>query len=116
MSRASSNISTSAAMIRLDELGEREIEGLRPDMALVGAAASRREIYNYTGRLMRVLGSPAAVLPTHWDIYSVPFDAPQDTALARLADFAREVHAGSPTARDHSEVLRPDRHSADGRI
>ena len=46
---------------------EREIEGFRPDVVLVGAAESRREIYDYTGRLMRVLGSPAVVLPTHWD-------------------------------------------------
>jgi hypothetical protein len=78
---------------------EREIEGLRPDVVLVGAAESRREIYDYTGRLMRALGSPAVVLPTHWDNYFVPFDAPQDTALPRLADFVREVHAASPTTR-----------------
>ena len=78
---------------------EREIEGLRPNDVLVGAAESRREIYDYTGRLMRALGSPAVVLPTHRDNYFVPFDAPQDTDLARLADFACEVHAASPTTR-----------------
>jgi L-ascorbate metabolism protein UlaG (beta-lactamase superfamily) len=35
---------------------EREMEGLRPDIALVGANPQRREIYDYTGRLMRALG------------------------------------------------------------
>src|SRR5215472_17404720 len=32
---------------------EREIEGLRPDVALIGAGGSRREIYDYSRRLMR---------------------------------------------------------------
>jgi hypothetical protein len=37
---------------------EREMEGLRPDLALVGANSQRREIYDYAGRLMRALGHP----------------------------------------------------------
>ena len=57
---------------------ERAIEGLRRDVVLVDAAESRREIYDCTWRLMRVLGSPAVVLPTRWDNYFVPFDARQD--------------------------------------
>ena len=38
---------------------ERELEGLQPDVVMVGAAGSRKEIYDYTGRLMRVLALPA---------------------------------------------------------
>src|SRR5271169_5962999 len=38
---------------------EREIEGLEPDVVLVGAAASRKEIHDYSGRLMRDLHFPA---------------------------------------------------------
>jgi hypothetical protein len=34
---------------------EREIEGLEPDVVLMGAGPSRKEIYDYTGRLMRDL-------------------------------------------------------------
>ena len=45
---------------------EREMAGLRPDVALVGAGASRRESYDYAGRLMRALGHPAVVFPPHW--------------------------------------------------
>jgi len=78
---------------------EREIDGLRPDIVLVGAGDSRAEIYDYTGRLMRALGFPAVVLPTHWDNYFVPFSAPQDTSLVRLEGFVREVHAASPNSR-----------------
>lgn len=78
---------------------EREIDGLRPDIVLVGAGASRLEIYEYTSRLMRALGNPPVVLPTHWDNYFVPFTAPQDTSVARLQSFVREVHAASPQTR-----------------
>jgi L-ascorbate metabolism protein UlaG (beta-lactamase superfamily) len=37
---------------------EREIGGLTPDVVLVGASGARREIYDYTGRLMRDLHFP----------------------------------------------------------
>jgi hypothetical protein len=44
---------------------EREVQGLRPDVVLMGAGASRAEIHDYAGRLMRALSFPATVLPTH---------------------------------------------------
>ncbi len=40
---------------------EREIEGLKPDVALVGAMPERREIYDYMGRLLRALEAPPLV-------------------------------------------------------
>jgi len=52
-----------------------------------------------TARLMRALGNPPVVLPTHWDNYFVPFTAPQDTSVARLQSFVREVLAASPQTR-----------------
>lgn len=51
---------------------ERELEGLTPDVALIGAGGSRKEIYDYCGRLMCVLHYPPLVLPTHWDNFLVP--------------------------------------------
>ena len=54
---------------------EREIVGLEPDVVLVGAAASRKENYDYSGRLMRDLHFPALVLPTQWDNFTAPFGA-----------------------------------------
>jgi hypothetical protein len=50
---------------------EREITGLRPDIAIIGAGRSRNEIYHCTARLMRALGNPATVFPTHWDDYGI---------------------------------------------
>ena len=52
---------------------EREVDGLRPDAALIGAMPERQEIYHYTERLLHALGYPRVVLPTHWDRFNVPF-------------------------------------------
>jgi L-ascorbate metabolism protein UlaG (beta-lactamase superfamily) len=78
---------------------EREIQGLRPDVALVGANPSRLEIHDYAGRLMRALGYPHVVLPTHWDNERLPYDAPQDAAKAAVRRFSEDVRAVSPTTR-----------------
>ena len=78
---------------------EREVEGIRPDVALVGAMPERREIYDYTGRLMRALGYPRLVLPTHWDRFNVPYEVSQEPAVQRLQSFLTEVKGASPGTR-----------------
>jgi len=78
---------------------EREIEGLRPDVALVGAGQRRLEIYDYTGRLIRALGYPPLVIPTHWDDYGFPYQASQEEAIQRLESFVNEVKTVSPKTR-----------------
>lgn len=75
---------------------EREIAGLEPDIVLMGAGASRKEIYDYTGRLMRDLHYPAVVLPTHWDNFLVPYEASQQPALEALQSFLKEIAVASP--------------------
>jgi L-ascorbate metabolism protein UlaG (beta-lactamase superfamily) len=75
---------------------EREIVGLDPEVALIGAGASRKEIYDYSGRLMRDLHYPPIVLPTHWDNFLVPYDASQQPALEALQSFIKEIAAASP--------------------
>lgn len=75
---------------------ERELQGLKPDVALVGAGPSRKEIYDYTGRLMRVLNHPKLVLPTHWDNFTAPYDASEQREIDALQSFVREVKAASP--------------------
>ncbi|HEV2386931.1 MAG TPA: MBL fold metallo-hydrolase [Candidatus Acidoferrales bacterium] len=78
---------------------EREVAGLRPDVALVGAMTERREIYHYTARLMRALGDPPLVLPTHWDAFNVPYGMSQQPAIDRVQSFVAEVKAASPNSR-----------------
>lgn len=78
---------------------EREIAGLRPDVAMIAAARQRLEIFDYTGRLMRALGNPRVVFATHWDEQSFPFGAPQDDRLREAEVFVREVKTVSPRTR-----------------
>ncbi len=75
---------------------EREVDGLRPDVALIGAMPERHRIYRYTERLLHALGYPPLVMPTHWDRFNVPYDAPQQPAIDRLQSFIAEVRAASP--------------------
>lgn len=81
---------------------EREVEGLRPDIAIVGALPNRHEIYDYTGRLMRALGHPATVFPTHWLYCGAP--AWKDSMTKDVKEFAQEVKATSP----ESNVIIPN--------
>lgn len=75
---------------------EREIVGLEPDVVLVGAGASRKDVYDYAGRLMRDLHYPSLVLPTHWDNFLVPYEASQEPALQALQSFVQEIAVASP--------------------
>lgn len=78
---------------------ERNLEGLRPDVALVGAMPDRNEVRDYASRLLRVLNYPRLVLPTHWDSFNVPYELSQRPAIARLQSFFGEVRAASPHSR-----------------
>jgi L-ascorbate metabolism protein UlaG (beta-lactamase superfamily) len=76
---------------------EREMEGLRPDIALVGANSQRLEVHDFTGRLLRAVGKPAVVIPSHADAYGDP--NPSAAALADRKKFQEEVRAASPASR-----------------
>jgi L-ascorbate metabolism protein UlaG (beta-lactamase superfamily) len=79
---------------------EREMDGLRPDVALIGAIKANGgtdEIYDYMGRLMRALGNPKTVLPTHLDAYGDP--AEQSAIAVSRRVFADEVRRVSPKTR-----------------
>ncbi len=89
---------------------EREVEGLRPDIALVGAAPSHLEIWEYTPRLMRALGFPSVVIPTHADNFRVPYGSPTAYRTEWVDSFAEEVRVASPDSRviipRHLEAFR----------
>jgi hypothetical protein len=94
---------------------EREVQGLRPDVALIAAARQRLEIHDYTARLLRALGFPRLVIATHWDEQSLAYGATQDARLREASVFVKEVKQASPRTRvvvpRHFEriVLRPKR-------
>jgi L-ascorbate metabolism protein UlaG (beta-lactamase superfamily) len=82
---------------------EREVAGLRPDIALVGAAPSHLEITDYTPRLMRLLGFPPVVMPTHADNFQAPYGSPLAVRTEWIEPFAAEVRAATP----ESELILP---------
>jgi L-ascorbate metabolism protein UlaG (beta-lactamase superfamily) len=71
---------------------EREVAGLHPDVALVASDPMRKEIYDYTGRLLRAL-------PRTGDWSQLPFDPSFAKQLKNADEFAAEVHAVSPQSR-----------------
>ena len=75
---------------------ERELTGLQPDVVLVGAGSSRKELYDYSGRLMRALICPALVLPTHSDHFLSPTRISEQSATDALQSFVKEIAAASP--------------------
>jgi len=97
---------------------EREVQGLRPDVAMIAAARQRLEIHDYTPRLMRALDRPRLVFATHWDEQSLPYGAPQDQRLREVEVFVKEIKAVSPRTRVvvprhfESHTLAPKRPSA----
>ncbi len=78
---------------------ESALTGLRPDIALLGAMPERNNIDDYTPRLMRALGNPPIVIPTHWDRFNVPYSVSQAPAVRRLQSFLDEVKSASPKTR-----------------
>jgi L-ascorbate metabolism protein UlaG (beta-lactamase superfamily) len=78
---------------------ESELIGLRPDVALIGAMPERNNIEDYTPRLMRVLGNPPLVIPTHWDRFNVGYNVSQEPAVQRLQSFIEEIKSASPATR-----------------
>lgn len=75
---------------------EREWQGLRPDIAIIGAGPSRKQSYQYAERAMRALNDPPLVLPTHWDSWD---SKTYDQALQNAREFALEIKAASPGSR-----------------
>jgi len=89
---------------------EREVEGLRPDIALVGAAPSHLEITEYTPRLLQALGFPGVVIPTHADNFRVPYGSELAYRPEWTDAFSEEVRLAAPGTRlivpQHLEPLR----------
>jgi L-ascorbate metabolism protein UlaG (beta-lactamase superfamily) len=87
---------------------ERELSGLRPDLAIVAVGGG--SIHDYVGRLMRTLGKPTWVLPTHWDDFDLPLSAPARD-FGALQPFRTAVATASPhttfVTLDHLETFTP---------
>ncbi len=87
---------------------ESELAGLRPDVLLLPAGGAK--IRDYAPRLLRTLGNPRYVVPTHWDDFDYPLSEPARDG-GGLDALRRAVAAASPASRfvvvDHLETLVP---------
>lgn len=77
---------------------ERELEGLRPDILIVGTGL-RQEIHDYTCRLLRVLGKPPLVYVSHFDAWREAPKPVDGEALADVTAFVDEARACAPDTR-----------------
>ena len=77
---------------------EREVEGLRPDVAII-APGLREQVYDYTCRLLHALGDPPVVLPTHFDDWHAPLSTTPVPPDEELAAFVAEIVACAPGTR-----------------
>jgi L-ascorbate metabolism protein UlaG (beta-lactamase superfamily) len=75
---------------------EKEVDGLHPDIAMIGSGVSRKESYHYADRLMKALNYPAIVFPTHWDSFG---RTTREKAILGAKEFAAEINAASPKTR-----------------
>jgi hypothetical protein len=74
---------------------EREIEGLRPDIAII-APGLRQEIHDYTCRLLHAIGDPPHVIATHFDDWQgPPTDAPIDDDTAAFVEEVKRCAPGT---------------------
>lgn len=79
---------------------ENEVRGLKPDILLAGSANSRKEIYNYTDRLVRLTSYPRIIIPTHWDDFRVDYNQSQTKAMeSKALPFINELEIISPKSK-----------------
>lgn len=55
---------------------ERNLAGLRPDIAMIAVESTKRTTYRYVPRLLKALDFPRTVVPVHWDDFETPLTGP----------------------------------------
>lgn len=77
---------------------ERELAGLQPELAIV-APGGRERVHDYTCRLVRALGSPPRILPTHSTTSSSPPRRPSTPIPRRIWRASRPRSTGAARGR-----------------
>ncbi|MFF0751836.1 MBL fold metallo-hydrolase [Streptomyces sp. NPDC004267] len=55
---------------------ERNLTGLRPDIAMIATESTARSTHRYVPRLLKALDHPRTVIPVHWDDFETPLTNP----------------------------------------
>ncbi|MGW6919199.1 MBL fold metallo-hydrolase [Kitasatospora sp. NPDC054939] len=94
-----------AFLMGASDIAEREVAGLRPEIAMVSVPGKRSTAHRYVPRLLEALGRPRTVVPVHWDKFETPLVNPvvgdPDVDLRAFVALVRQV---SPQSR----VVVPD--------
>jgi L-ascorbate metabolism protein UlaG (beta-lactamase superfamily) len=69
---------------------ERELQGLQPDI-LIFTPGTGGPIFNYTERLLKLLGEPKMAFFTHWDNFGLPYGVPQDEKIDALMKYGEKL-------------------------
>lgn len=94
----------SAFLMGASDFSEREVQGMRPDLAMIAVPASTAT-HRYVPRLLPALGNPGVVVPVHWDNFEKPLgEPPVRDPSSGLDAFIAQVHQTSPAAR----IVLPD--------
>jgi L-ascorbate metabolism protein UlaG (beta-lactamase superfamily) len=95
---------SSAFLMGASDFSEREVRGLRPDLAMI-AVPSSTATHRYVPRLLRALDHPRVAVPVHWDNFEVPLSgSPERDPVMDLDAFVAQVAKVSPATR----VVVPD--------
>ncbi|MBH5337730.1 MBL fold metallo-hydrolase [Streptomyces pactum] len=87
------------------DFAEREVAGVRPDIAMVATPATSAT-HRYASRLMTALGRPRTVVPVHWDDFETPLDDPvRADPTVDLDRFVAQLREAAPESR----IVVPDR-------
>ncbi|MFB6893141.1 MBL fold metallo-hydrolase [Kitasatospora sp. NPDC056327] len=91
-----------AFLMGASDFAERELAGLRPDVAMVAVPGSTAT-HRYVARLLTALGRPRTVVPVHWDTFETELVNPVRPD-ADLGAFLAQVRQAAPGTR----VVVPD--------
>lgn len=94
----------SVFLMGASDFAEREVDGVRPDIAMVATPATA-VTHRYVPRLMAALGRPRTVVPVHWDNFETPLDEPvRADHTVDLDGFLGQLRRAAP----ESSVVLPD--------
>lgn len=85
---------------------ERELSGVRPDVAVVGMT-SHSAVHRYLERLLKTLGDPPVLLPSHHDDMTTPLTAKGAQTVANPAAADALAKAAAQRGSLHTGVLTP---------
>lgn len=95
----------SAFLMGASDFVERNVAGLRPDVAMVAVESTAHATHRYVPRLLKALDYPRTVVPVHWDNFETPLAEPAVVGSGMDLDgLAAQVRELAP----RTNLIRPE--------